>query len=601
MLNVAAAILISVLLIWFIVFASFFRLSIFLAGAAAFLAYFIVNIGTYTVGLFASFDTSQSILTATHVAFALLMLAFLAINRRKLLLPRVHSADIFAVAALLIVFATVFVPFSTGGSLQKIAVLSTAEDNSVHFSIFNSISHEKRLLYKDNPDAIGLIDGGANTYPPGVHLNMAASTTIVFGNNPTLQDLIRSFTVQAIAFYSLFSSLLIYIIAFAILKKHKTITNHILTIAVGTIIIYFSCLGTFLELFVFGFQSQIVAYIIFLTLLSILMYTPLQSSVRSKYLSLAFLLGGLIASTFTWFFISPVLFGVLLVWLYNERAFIKTRFTSSALLAIIAFLFIITPILFYLRDFSPLDQVLLNGGIHTAQNPGLLIAAFLAVVFFITLGITKKKNMTTEHIYILSSILIGLLFLLFLYAYSYVQTGQISYYFYKSQYNLSLFTLTSIGLSFRILSENISFNFKNIHQVLLSSALAIFLIILCFIVKPQLSTTTYLAGVYVGSVDTSQIKMVFDKPEIKDIIIKPACYSISNYMTQKWLTALLLSGSVARIDLQLDHLSAKDFSPLPQRYNDYMKKNSGTLMIDNDYCEDYFLEQSNQPKSKANN
>ena len=584
--NAPMAFLVLIVFLWSLGYSSFFKLSLFLSAVSGIVTYYVANIVIYTVSMFTGIDLSQALLILFHALLATPFVILLILNRNKLSRPRLHGADIFAATAFLVVFVTLMAPFSSGGSLQKLAILSTAEDNSVHFSIFNAITHNQRIVYQDDPSEIGLIDVGANSYPQGLHLNMASDTVIAFGDTPDIHNLIRSFTLHAIAYYALFSALLIYIISYAIVRKRPTIRKHLLALSFSTLVLYLSCLGTFLQLFIFGYQSQIAAYAIMLSLLAVIMYVPNKESLRAKYLVFGFIPFAIIASTFTWFFISPIVVGFSLIWLYKERLFLKKRIALVIVAAIAASIFVLTPILFYLFSYVPLNQVLIGGGIYPEQPTALLLACLITVIFFITLRIVKKKDapLPKESFYLLAFILVGFTFLLALYVYSNLKTGGVNYYFYKSQYNLTVLILASIGLSIETLMERIKIDMRNLDKILILSSFAAFSIVLCVFMKPIAGTTVFLEGRYQGSLNTEIIEFMFKHPEATDIIIKPACYSVPNYMTEKWLAALMLSGSEKRTDLLLDHLLVKSFPVLPGKYVDYMKENPHAMLLDNTYC-----------------
>lgn len=572
--NAGFGAIVVIILCWSLIYVFFLRLELYLAAIFGFITYFVLNITIYVLGLLLSIDITQLILIGAHIiTLSTVGVALYVSSRRQLNslsnLTKLTPAGIISVFTLVAVIYITLLPFINTGGLTSLKYLSIGEDNISHFALHNSVIKNRSFLYNVTAKEAG-VNNNLKSYPHGYHANLAANTILVYGNNPDIRETTKSHILQISLFNALLASILVYCATNTLLRYKKTSApRFLLASTVAVLITYFVSLGSLLYSFTYGFHTQIASCVFLLFLLATTTRNSIQqenSNNRNWIIGIALVLS-ILATAYTWYFMLPIVAIFGLVWLVSSWKFIVSNRLFAAFAGVITSTLSLIPIAY--DTFRPHDSssILLSGAIWQVQSISHILIAFLLSIFAVTFFYFRKKG--REIIfgkYLAVLLLSSALFSAALALYMLVKIDRLEYYFYKSEYTVLVLSVVTVGYSIGAILDNTRTAISKNMRILISLLVLTFSVVLCVIINPISYTRQYVNGTLPTPL-YSQYLDVASNNKGTLYIIKPACRSFQNYITQRWMQAVVLDESKEQTSMILNHIYIG-----PSSLSDYEKR-----------------------------
>lgn len=555
--NAGVSLIIVFITTWCVLYAIVFRLDIFLALLLGFITYFAVNIAVYTLCSFLELSVERDLLIAVHSILSICVVAFLYWKKFQILQsfiltpPVVMAGMTFAVT-----LGAIIAPFIATGGLGSLQYLSIGEDNISHFALHNSIIENHSLLYTVS-DSMAGVNHNLKAYPHGYHANLAANSMLVFGSNPSIPEITKSHILQISSFYALLIATMIYIVAASLFAQKKTtITRYILGVSVSVLLVYFCGFGFLLYLFTYGFHTQIASCLIILTILAAsipMIRTKAKTPIDRRWLMFIVLILAVLTTAYTWYFMLPViaLFGM--AWVFVSWKFLLQNWKITTGSGLACALLSLVPIAY--DTFRPHDSngLLLPGAIWQPQPLVLVFVGFLVSLFLIIYLSTKKQARTTHETQLFTLLVSSAIFSTLIAMYMLININRLDYYFYKSEYTLLIIAIMTLGVTVGAVAERAEINVPKKAQIAAASVVLIFSVIFCSTLAPTSYANEYIKGTLPNALYSPYLQ-VSTKNKDEIYAIEPACKSFQNYITQRWIHAILLDETRGQTSLLLDHI-----------------------------------------------
>lgn len=559
--NTGFGAIVVIVLCWSLIYAFVLRLELYLAAFFGFITYFVLNISIYVLGLLFNIDITQLILIGVHAITLSTVSAALYLSSKRQLnslsnLTNLTPAGMISSFTLVTVLYITLLPFISTGGLTSLKYLSIGEDNISHFALHNSVIKNHSFLYNVTAKEAG-VNHNLKSYPHGYHANLAANTTLVYGNNPDIKETTKSHILQISLFNALFASILVYCATNTLLRNKRTsVPRFLLASTIATLITYFVSLGSLLYSFTYGFHTQIASCIFLLFLLSTTTRNSIQqenSNTRNWIIGIGLLLS-ILATAYTWYFMLPIVAAFGLVWLASSWRFITLNRWFAAIAGVITSTLSLIPIAY--DTFRPHDSssILLSGAIWQVQPISHILIAFLISIFAITFFYFRKKGQETVFgKYLAVLLLSSALFSAALALYMLIKIDRLEYYFYKSEYTVLVLSVVTIGYSIGAILDSTRTTISKNMRILISFLVLIFTVLLCVTINPISYTRQYVNGTLPTPLYSQYLDIASNNKDSL-YIIKPACRSFQNYITQRWMQAIVLDESKEQTSMILNHI-----------------------------------------------
>lgn len=512
------------------------KLSLLTRFVSAYAMFFTVNILSVLVTSALRLEYSIPILLSVYGVCA----GFFAWRQKRNILsekPLLVKSDILILSLGLAVFIMSVLPFR-GSTSQQLAVLSSGEDNASHYALANTISVNKSYTYLLSPEKSGVLVALKN-YPQGLHVNYAINSQVLWGNGDLSQTfLLKSYVAQICAYLGL----LFIIILLCARQIGLSIIDEKLFVRIiaasAPALIYLLGFGASTYLFMYGFHSQIAAYVFIL--IALLLVSSKDIGMWSKSLVAAFC--G-IAVAFIWFFLLPVYVGFILGWAIVNWSSIRKKIVSLQYIMLIVITGLIVIIPFIIQQGGG-DGTSVNtpGGVHPLSLVVLFGYACLAILYLFTRRFKQLFDGSPSSLLFILAI-VSLIFSALIGVYQLATIHTFAYYFYKSLYILPIIC-GIFGVCFTFIVVSVAINQKIFRPNGLFITIPIFLTssYICFVHYPI--NLARLAP----RIDTGLIERVIKNNELVntpqrtyDLVLAASCTPNEAYFTQRWLGAVLLT------------------------------------------------------------
>lgn len=344
----------------------------------------------------------------------------------RLLAQAVPVLIAVVLAGFLMSSAFVAVGGGASGSDQRIAQMASHEDGASHLAVVDALLTSRGFAY----DEAGLAASAQAPYPPAFHVIVTELKTALDHTRGT--SAVRGDTADALWFTLILVFAYMCLAAGALtgvasrgLGADAAIANAAASVAV---------VGSFLwypfGLFSFFFGPQILA-LGFVTALLMVLVERGEDAVRARVAFSAILI---VLVSWTWFFLTPIAAGIVLLWLLRSRPLLAHRWfiAGAAVLAAVAST---VPVYFDLRGVTG-DVINVAGGVAIIPSGTPIGVALLAIVTLQCAARMPAASAVRARALMVWSLVGVVAFSVLIGLYQRVTTGGTSYFYGKSLYSV---------------------------------------------------------------------------------------------------------------------------------------------------------------------
>ena len=355
---------------------------------------------------------------------ALAFVCFIAFRAAAVpLRPLVSASDAIPIALALFalcLMAPTLVAYNFGG---HIPIVAFGEDAISHFAIFENMLEQRTLLF-GRTDILSQILRELANYPQSSHLHAVTAYAYLLGGAPTNPGTLISFFS---AFQIALTALLLLQLGY--LFTESTTAPRIAQLF-GALVVGLLGAGFVIGyLNLYGFYSQIAAYVTLVTLLHLLLAAEQHPS--TKTLSCAILVESGVAAT--WFFLSPVSYALLLCWAIRNRG----RYPFKRFAALLALNAALNAFFVYLPyvNLDPIRYLNFSGAVDPLPLWLFILTGIGSTGYFLS---KRGESERGVNFLLVSLFAVSALFAAAVYVYQLITHGSITYYFHKSLYTTAL-------------------------------------------------------------------------------------------------------------------------------------------------------------------
>ena len=502
------------------------------------------NILIYTISSVADVKVT---FTSLGYIYTLLFLAVFFKYRKSITYTNViDKDDIPGLLTALFTFTLLMIPFAataTLGPSDFVRLLSSGEDNASHYAILNYNSTNESYSYLSDRESSGLIQS-LSIYQQGLHMNEAIVANFLRTGAVSDFTLLRLFYIFSVLFYALLSYWVV-VIGLAAARRIKPTLHYLSWLSILPVITFFVSFNSSINLFSWGFQTQIASYVFLLAL------TWLCLNVRKNVLTALLISIQIILICHTWYLLLPIA-GIigLMALRYTLKDIFKRESWKLLSLYIVSVLVGIFPIVIGTVYSEKTNAINEQGGVHILSN-GAIVASILVSLIFVY--VMRNDHRIRKSIMI--GMLMSILMVIFVYAYQSLTIGKLEYYFYKSLYTFTLFALIS-GVALSTMSvDALLRKFRSFRFVIAGFVLGLSFGFL-YNLKPVQARVT-INNWYNHAMEPSDAEAVFAvKANTKnsDLIYLGDCNKASDYLSNRWAGAILLTESLSRNQFETHYL-----------------------------------------------
>lgn len=502
-----------------------------------------------------SFITFLHLHLTTRYAFPIITVAitglYLLRNKNAITVPkwpRRTKSDIAAGVVGLVTFCLLLVPIFNQNASTITHFMSYGEDNASHYALSRYVFSHGSFTYNETGDEAGVV-ASLEIYPQGFHVNAASAASLLSPFHISESIFIKVYIIFISIMYALF--------AFWLTKLCMIGTEKISwTVIIGALpgVAFLGSLSFFILMLDRGFQPQIFSFIyLFAITYSLIVLNKDSGRMWDTLLLILTLSIGISAS---WWFLLVIVFVLLLFYVFKNGYFklLLKNMPSRIPYLLVALFGILYPILVNIVLSKKQDPISEPGGVDAL--PGYLFLSLLIVCVITLPAFVRIKNKNIEYMYIALAASTGLATLIG--AYHLIKLGHFEYYFYKVGYVIIAFLIVIASIGVLHGSKALSSKIPHKYKLLVPS---LFLLVAVFF---AFATNLVFIKVYVNHWLPSSVEVV-DTPILftektdyyKDILYVGDCSGPSDYLSNRWAGARLLSDSAVRGELIIDILNER--------------------------------------------
>lgn len=396
-----------------------------------------------------------------------------------------QGREVFGLIIAVAIFIVIALPlttrhYETANPVIPVQLISYGGDNISHIALLKAVDLSQGYA-QDYPNKLSdTLNARYIPYPQGWHLNLSILKSFIEIFSDTFS------TKQFLIFYYLASglgmSLLAYmfiILGMSIQESLKTSNRFAGYLSIGTMaaILFMGPIFTF---FALGFQTLIVAMLLFLAelflLLELLNQKNRSTQKQITYLSIVIATG----ISYVWFFLWPVAVATVVLFVVsNFRLYSRTSYAENAkfIVACSALGAVGLGQLFFQVVFGPDSPTVNNTGLTLEPNNFVLLSFALIVFVFVVYLYENARVRYIGHVAFISAV-----FALVILAYQLITVGEPRYYYFKATYTFIILGVMIIGATLSVALSNI-FRGKGLGRgkvVLLCASLTVAMISISF-------------------------------------------------------------------------------------------------------------------------
>lgn len=449
------------------------------------------------------------------------------------------KTELLVLASSLTFMIFVSYPFvSSGGTSARIQILTTGEDNASHFAMTKYNFESGRPPYFDRTNS-GLINS-LNIYPQGMHITYSSIIKIVAPNsNDKLK--INLYIFCTIGFFTIMFYLFGRVLN-SYLDDKKYYSMHAqLLFQTTTLLLFIS--GPLFQLYVSGFQSQILSYIYMLMLIQLYIVSWNDKKFIDSLLLYVLLLCGIANN---WYLLLPIAGAPLGYKIIRNFSKLKELSPITIISLLLLSISAGIPILvsqIYSDKINPLNE---PGGVFKIPLTTIACLGLVGMLFIFY----KKVPLRARQVLAISTSFAAIITTA-IYAYQKLTIGRPEYYFFKTLFNLYIFGLiAALSLLFIFVINNYNKTFIYV--------LTVGMIFLFILAKPVQSRVHFFNW-YNHATNVNDLEIVLNDihQENTDTIFYGDCLPASDYLDNRWSGALELSSSGERSQLEIASLNGK--------------------------------------------
>ncbi len=446
------------------------------------------------------------------------------------------KSDIISIIITLGTFILLLVPIFGQTPSYIAQFLSYGEDNASHYALSRYIDQNGSMTYNQSAEQAGLVYS-LEIYPQGFHVNAALFTSLIKPFHLSEEKFIRLYAVFIAAMYALFVFWLIKLCTYAIEKVSWAVA-----VSALPALALLGSLSFFILMLDRGFQPQVFAFAYLLALTFVVMVLDQDKQHLKQTVLLALLLSVGIAAS--WWFLLFIVFLIGVFYLMRNKAVPMLMKSKTFLIALILPLFgILYPILVNIvlsKKHDPLSEA---GGVDPLPFDFMLwiaAASLLALPFIIRL---KDRAISYLYVALAGSIILGGVIGI----YHLARLGRVEYYFYKTIYAVLAFLIIIASIGIILLANKLFTRLPKYIRLVIPAAL-IGAILTVAIASNLVFLKVYINNWFPNAVEIADTPVLFtDKTDsYKDILFVGDCTPASDYLSNRWSGARLLSETADR-------------------------------------------------------
>ncbi|HET6746730.1 MAG TPA: hypothetical protein VFH06_01335 [Candidatus Saccharimonadales bacterium] len=508
----------------------------------------IESVGLATMLFFASTIVFYSLVTLLHAHFSLeyapsvfLTLSILGLRfKYKDALPMPtwtvrKKSDFIALAVTTATFVLLLVPIFGQKPSYIAQFLSYGEDNASHYALSRYISHNGSFTYNQTAEEAGVVYS-LEIYPQGFHVNASLFASLIKPFHLSEGNFIRFYTVFISLLYALFVFWLIKLCTYAIEK-----ISWIIAISALPALALLGGLSFFLLMLDRGFQPQVFAFAFLLAItFTFMVFHQDKQRVKQMIFIILLLSVGISAS---WWFLLFIVFLLGLFYLLRNRVFYALlkngKFLISLLLPLIGVVYPILVNIILSKKHDPLSEA---GGVDPLPVDFLIWVAAASLVLPL---IIRLKDKALAYLYIALGGSVALAAIIG--TYHLARVGHLEYYFYKVIYAILAFLIIIASIGVLLLADKL---FRALPKYIRLIIPTVFIggVVVIALVSNLVFLKVYINNWFPNAVEVADTPILFtDKTDsYKDIMFVGDCTPASDYLSNRWSGARLLSESADR-------------------------------------------------------
>ena len=451
----------------------------------------------------------------------------------------IDKKELLLMASTLIFLLFLSYPFIRAtGTSARIQILTTGEDNASHFAMTKYNLENGQPSYFNRTDS-GLINS-LNTYPQGMHITYSSIIKTIAPNSSDKLK-VNLYILCTIGFFTIMFYLFGRVLT-SFLNDNKYYSTHAqLLISTITLLLFIS--GPLFQLYVSGFQSQILSYVYMLMLIQLYIVSWNDKRFTDSLLLYVLLLSGIANN---WYLLLPIAGAPLGYKIIRNFGKLKELSPISIVGLLLLSISAGIPILvsqIYSDKINPLNE---PGGVFKIPLTTIACLGLVGMLFIFY----KKVSLQARQVLAISTSF-AVIITTAIYAYQKLTIGRPEYYFFKTLFNLYIFGLiAALSLLFIFVVNNYS---KVIIYIL-----AVGIVFLFILAKP-VQTRVHFFNWYNHATNVNDLEIVLNDihQENTDTIFYGDCLPASDYLDNRWSGALELSSSGERSQLEIASLNGK--------------------------------------------
>ena len=473
----------------------------------------------------------------------LLSVALIVIFNNKIKLNHtIHIQEIALLLFTVILFTITARPLLNG--VQSVSTATNSGDISSHIELVSTVKNNKGYYYVVPELSRDNLTENLSGYPQGTHFLTWSLTEPLNQQFNKSNNGVKYISIILLFYTGLYYLLMIILglIIFSILRIRTSFIKLLTYITFILFLLSYIFTEIMLPILALGFYTQINAMIYLTTLILIVYLHNYTKENRLLYLILAWLLVCGIA--FSWLFILPIAYLIMLAFYYKYFTNIKLLLKPKI---------IITTIIFFAVSFV---QIYIQLNYSIKSNLGINEDGFVNVIkyntilpiYLLLLGVSLTIKTKSSKFAIVFSLVSTGMFAIILYIYQIISLGYLSYYFYKSLYVIIPSLLLAGSYLLLITVKNI--NIKNNLLSIVSITIMIFAISL-----PTFSNITdytsaynvYKRGPVDPSISRELANIISQNPsETANVIFIGSCDRIHDYISNRLLVSTTGNNNLQR-------------------------------------------------------
>ena len=513
--------------------------------------------------LFYSYVTAYAIICRLlHVTIQPSLLLLLAIvgvtayllvpqTRAKLSIPRFSISDAAIIGVAVMLFLTLIGPIRHQQPESIIRIISSGEDNSSHYALYNTIIENNKITYFGASNSTGTLDN-LISYPQALHINMAVNTRILEGAG-TIQGgvKVRDFAYQAALYYVFF--IVSFLAVIVELSRKYAWKSFVVTAALlSPLLWHYAFFGFSFALFTYGFLTQYAAFGLLLVLF--IVTTHFGNKHNWKHLALWATLAMAVSNT--WFFVLPIAF-IYLLGLVGREFVSVIKNVKSLLPAVLPLALALVPVLAAVTGPGDPGSINSKGAVLPIPMSILIITFLVIFVIPFTTGLKKYVKSTNMFVWFCASCT---LFCLCVATYQQMTLGHYEYYFYKSVYILPV--LAGIWLFILVLHAISAYNLQRLFPKYVRFLVLVLAVVVLWFTTNGITKSDrlylYTNKLLYQTASLDIIRQALIENQGRDVLVYKPCAPVVGYINERWTAALLLTDTMKRYPFYTDALLKED-------------------------------------------